>query len=67
MPKNNRHFFEKGTFETVKWLAKRRLALHGDSTGGGNFGSLINLLGTYDYSINNQLLVKKTDVYLGKY
>ena len=57
-------FFAKGTFEIVKWLPKRRLALYGDSTGGGNLGSLINLIGKHDCSINKYLLVKKTDVYL---
>ena len=30
----NRNFFARGTFEAVKWLAKRRLALYGDGIGG---------------------------------
>ena len=37
-----------------------------DSTGGGNLGILIQLIGKYDSAIDNHLLVRKTDVILVK-
>ena len=62
----NKYFFANALIPCTKFLARKRMAFHGNITGEGNTTDLIKLVSMYDKSIKDQMCVTRRDLHLVK-